>query len=764
MFHKMRLYILIIIAAMLLSIYPAMTAPAFGLPQSERDRNGRAIMLIIDRITWEDIMNADAPIMKKMALTGACGLMTTNPAPGGSREPVNTYATIGAGTKILGGLSGDMGFNLAETVENDNAGYAFFRRTGIRVGNSQVVHLGIAEMQKANERQKYDWRIGTIGTILHKNGMKTAVLGNADLPDRGNPQKGLRRQVVSISMDLNGITDLGDVTDKTYKYAPRSPAGVRTDFTHILNEFVNLAGEADFIVIETGDTSRVDEKASIFDNKVMLEHRYDALERVDGFLGRLLEQINLEKDMLLIVVPGPSEEAIKAGNLVTPFIMTGKGVTQGLVWSGTVKRPGLIANVDVASTVIGFFGLLCEFENDNGSEFWLGGQDIVSREATGPGITNEDVLAGVSRLNEDLVFAAKARKPLVRGYLNIELLLIIACSLAVMLRKSIARRIVPLLVALTAVPGVLLWVNFLPRYGMQLLIIEVAVLTAMFTFLAIKLFSAGSLMPFAATAGITVLMITVDLFAGTPLGRTSPMSYDAMAGARFYGIGNEYMGVLIGAALVFSGLFLDTVKQKYSRHSKWVKILIVLFYMTVVFAIAAPEFGTNAGGTIAAVAGMSTAGMILSGAGINKKTALAVSIAVIVSMSCFTIYDLTRDMEAQTHIGRTIGLIKNIGFSEVTNIIIRKMSVNLRLIKYTTWSWFFFSSVLAILFLRKRLPGEFEGFRKQYPWFYNMLIPVLTASFFALIFNDSGIVAAASMIIFAVAPLLAGMALADKKV
>jgi len=760
MLQKVRLYIVIVTMVLLFSASPGMAAPAPGSPQAERDRSGRAIMVVVDRITWDDLMKADVPVMKKLALTGASGLMTTNPAAGGSREPENTYATIGAGTKILGGSSGQMGFNLAEPMENDTAGHAYFRRTGIRAGNGQVVHLGIAEMEKANQSQKYGWSIGSIGTVLHDNGMKTAVLGNADLPDSRSPQKGLRRQVASISMDVNGITDLGDVSDKTYRPDPGSPAGVRTNFTYILNKVVNLADQADFIVIETGDTSRIGEKAPVLDDKVMLRHRYDAMERVDDFLGRLLGEIDLKNDILLIVVPGPPAEAIRDGNLVTPFIMAGKGVEQGLAWSGTVKRPGLIANVDIASAVIAFFDLPGKTGKDKGPGPLLTGQAVNSRDVIGSGTMRAGVLAGLSRFNEDLVFTAKARKPLVRGYLNIELIVIVICTLAVGLRRPLARRAVPLLVALTAVPGVLLCVNLLPRHGMLLMITEAVTVTAVITFLAVKLFPEGSLAPFAATTGMTVLLIIADLFAGTPLGKTSPMSYDPMAGARFYGIGNEYMGVLIGAALVFSGLLLDVVKKS---HFKWFKLLLAPLYITVILAIAAPILGTNAGGAIAAVAGMSSAGLMLSGFGVNKRTVLAVSAAVILSIICFTFFDLTRAVEAQTHIGRTVGLINENGFTEIRNIITRKLAVNLRLLKSTTWSWFFFTGILAILLLRKVFPGKYEGFRKRYPWFNKMLTPVMTASFAALAFNDSGIVAAAAMITFAVAPFLAGLALTDKQ-
>ena len=47
----------------------------------------------------------------------------------------------------------------------------------------------------------------------------------------------------------------------------------------------------------------------------------------------------------------------------------------------------------------------------------------------------------------------------------------------------------------------------------------------------------------------TTVVILVDLYTGTRLQEGSLLSYDPLGGARFYGVGNEYMGVLISAAI-----------------------------------------------------------------------------------------------------------------------------------------------------------------------------------------------------------------------
>ncbi len=746
-----RLLIFLLISGWFPPAVPAQTGPA---------KKGRVVMVVMDSLTWEDFREADLPVLKKLASDGAVSLMTTNPAGGHPRIADNTYATIGAGAKVSGSKtsggrhSGGLGFNSWEAYEGDNAGAAFSRRTGLSAGDRQVVHLGIAEMERANLGLKYGYSLGAIGTVLHQHGLKTAVLGNADLPGLRAPEERYRRQAVTIAMDNRGLVDYGNVSAKMYQFDSYRPAGVKTDYQALLKEFADLYQKADFIVVETGDPARIEEMAHLMADEALLRQKKQVLTEIDDFLGRLLKLTDPARDLLIVAVPDPPNQAMEEGNFLTPLLMAGKGVEKGAVgWSGTVKRNGLVANIDLAAKVLDHLGLPPVVEGTGAKkDIRLSGQVIQGRQSADP-------FAEITKLGEDAVFLYTSRYPLVKTYLNaglVVLIISIAAAWAVAAagrRKKISRYLAPLLVALTVVPGILLWANFLPHPSIGIVGLEILALTVVVTWLVMVLGRRNLSGPYLIVTGLTGLLVTADILAGAPLAKTSPFSYDVMSGARFYGIGNEYMGVLIGCTLVFTGLALD----RWRIRAKFIKSLAVVLYLAVIYVIAAPNLGTNVGGTIAAVAGFGAAGLILSGARLNKKTVFLILFALAVIMAGFICSDLTRAVSSQSHIGRTITLIRENGFTEITNIISRKWEVNFKLIKGTTWSWFYLLSLLAILLGRRLLPGETGRFAAAYPWFSKFLTAVIFASLAALIFNDSGVTAATTIMIYAIAPYLTGL-------
>lgn len=717
-----------------------------GTGSDSLQNRGKVVIVVVDRITWDDLIKADVPEIRNLALRGATGLMTTNPAAGSPRLPVNTYATIGSGAKVRGGPSGSMAFNTSEEYENDTAVNVFRRRTGIKGGIGQVLHLGIIQMERNNFNLKYEYALGAIGTALHRNGLKTAVLGNADIPDNTDHEKVFGRMAATIAMDDSGQVDYGNVSTGLYRRDALALAGISTDFAVLFEEFVRASDRADLIVVETGDTSRVEEMRAVASDKVLTAQRHTALNRVDRFVGKIVQTIDLNKDLLMIIVPGPTSETMEQGNFLTPFVMTGRGVERGVVWTGTVKRRGLITNTDIAPTVMGYFGLPPVIEREGALNAVLNGQVVKS-------LPGENAFDEITELESDAVFLNKARAPLVRNYLNIELAIIILTAAAIFLKLKAAKYLVPVLTALTVFPLVMLWASFLPRPSITVAVAEVigaTLIIALILAIPVRRFPMAS---YLVVTGITALMIIIDLILESPLGKTSPFSYDAMAGARFYGIGNEYMGVLLGCILVFTGLLLDALKVR----SGPLKVLVLTMLVAVTYVMAAPGLGTNAGGTIAAVAGTGATAYVLYGGRIKARTVFAVSAAGVLIIAVFMAYDLTRVAESQSHIGRTVSLIRENGFSEIINIISRKWAVNYKLLRNTTWSWFFFTSLLTIYLLGRKVPSASARFKANYPWFNRFLTGVLFAALFALVFNDSGIVAAATMITFAVAPYLAGL-------
>jgi len=704
----------------------------------------QVVIIVVDQITWNDFKTM--PVIRELALQGSVGLMTTNPAGGQRRIPDNTYATIGAGAKIGGGPTGGMALNAHEPYLNGLASDEFYRRTGRRTAGQEVVNLGIVQMEKANLKLKYGFTPGALGTILHQNGMKTAVLGNADTTSADLLEHRFQRQAAAIAMDASGRVDFGDVSARTTKFDTESLAGVSTDFAYMLQGFDDLRNKADLVVLETGDTSRLNTMEAIGSKKAVHLQRQKVLANVDTFVGSLLQRLNLERDLVMVVVPGPSDKAMAEARYLTPFVMAGQGVIPGMAWSGTTKREGLVANTDITASVLAHFGMPPVIKGKPGeTAIMLGGQAITSKSTADP-------LAAISKIEADAVFSFNARYPLVKGYINSALVMVALAAAGLLLKEQTVKYISPVLLGLTAVPGVMLWVKYFPRSSIVMLILEVFAVTALITWAALRLGRRNPLRPYLVTTGFTALLVVTDILAGAPLAKTSPFSYDVMIGARFYGIGNEYMGVVIGCVIVFTGLILDMVK-----NARIIKPALLPMFLAVVYIIAAPNLGTNVGGTIAALAGFGAAVMLIFGGSLNKTSVLAICGCIVVVLAGFMIYDMTRAVEAQSHIGRTVALIRENGFSEIANIISRKLEVNTRLILSTTWSWFYFLSLLVILVFNRVLPRQTAHFRQRNPWFSTMLSGVIIGSVFALIFNDSGIVAAATMIIFAVAPYLTGV-------
>ncbi|MGB9802178.1 MAG: hypothetical protein ACPLUI_00005, partial [Desulfofundulus sp.] len=74
-------------------------------------------------------------------------------------------------------------------------------------------------------------------------------------------------------------------------------------------------------------------------------------------------------------------------------------------------------------------------------------------------------------------------------------------------------------------------------------------------------------------------MILLDILLGGPLQKTAIMGYDPIVGARFYGIGNEYMGILIGSMIIGSTTLLTRLPQ----WRKPLMFLTAILYLTTIY-------------------------------------------------------------------------------------------------------------------------------------------------------------------------------------
>lgn len=718
------LIILVSIMGMLGWIRPALS--------SSSTTQKKVILVTIDRTSWEELQQYADQLknLNSMAQSSAVGLMNTKTA--GELVGANTFLTIGASSRLNGGTVGGQAFNLDEEINGRTAEELYQRRTDIAVGQATIVHPNLPAILNANSELRYPAQPGALGQVLHDHGLKTAVLGNAD-----QGAELISRNGVSVAMDAYGRVDRGRVDNWTNRPAPRTLAGISTDYLKLLQAFKEVYTETDFIVVELGDLSRIDSLAQLALPQAVEQQRLEALKEIDQFVGELSGLIDPKQTLLGIVTPTPTAQKVQAKQWFTPIMMTGPGFEQGLLTSGTTKRNGIVANTDIAPTVLQFFGI-SKSPNMNGQGMGMGGAGSVQ---------DLQATAQVSYYNY------LARPILVQGYISLEIIVLAVALCAFLWQIPKTKYIMPILLSLTLVPLVFLFLPILQIYSIIPSIVIALLLVALLTILIIKI-TDNNLYGFLLINGLTCLGMLVDLWLGSPLMKKSVLGYDAMEGARYYGIGNEYMGVLIGATIMGTVLLNKFLTDK---RKLWLGVTGII-YMIITYALAAPHLGTNVGGTIAAVAGFGFTYMFLLDIKPSKKSILSVALLMVLVVGGFIAFDLSRPQNLQSHIGRTASMLISGGWShgitEAVDIIVRKMAVNIRLIKYTKWSKVVAANILLLAVVYWRLNKHYQVIKVQYPYVMKGFWGTSIGALAALVFNDSGIVAAATMVIFATAPVL----------
>jgi len=721
------------IIAGLLTIFILAIGPlAYAAGADDTARAERVVLVLIDKVTMEDYEGTSLTNIKSLANRGSVGLLNNNTGAGIYSE--HTYPTIGGGAHLIGVGEANNGFNDYEHVLDTSAANEYYRRTGWQAPAGSVLQLAVGKLTRTNDALHYPAVPGALGQALHAAGRKTAVIGNADTP--GVP----RRLATTITMDKQGLTDMGCV-DETILLPHRTALGsYRTNFAEVLKKFNEYRNNgASLIVIETGDATRIYEEKDKATDIAYNRQRVEALGRIDRFVGDLVKQMDFSREILLVITPTPTTEAIKENNSLTPVIGAGPGFQAGtLLTSGTTKRDGIVMNTDIAPTVLKYLGLE-PVVGMSGRPLLVSGLKL-----------QEDSFDYLSNLNKQLVTTYQARPPLQSAYVLVQLVVLFTALYGIFFKRHMAEIIKPFLLVVMAVPLAELLMPLLPRNSIAVMAVMLIVTTLVIVGAAILVNRKVGLDPFIFICIASAGTILMDLLNGSYLQKQSLLGYDPIVGARFYGIGNEYMGVLIGSIIIGA-----TASIQY--WSKWRRPLIAasgLLFLFTVYAMAAPNIGTNVGGTIAAASALLVTFLLLVGVRFRFRTLLLVSVVVLLAVIGFIAFDLSRPPDLRSHMGTTASLILNAGPGQVLDIIQRKWAMNMKLLRYTIWSRVLLASlaILALLFYRPR--GVMENIRVKYPYLFKGFIGVVTGALVAFAFNDSGVVAAATTMIFGAPPLV----------
>lgn len=686
----------------------------------------QVVLLVCNYLELGDLNSSDLPTFRAFFRKGAGALLNTNTAA--ARTSPHVAATVSAGSVAFGTAEETLVFGGSETYQGQDPASLFQARTGFTPRPENLVVVDLPLIVRANETGQVDAVPGALGDALHRVGMRTGALGNADLP--GVPQ----RSMAVIAMDRRGIVDAGNVSTGLLRPHREGLLGYRTDYQVLKKDFLALRREVDFLVVDLGDLVRLEQTKEYLTDEVYLRERRLILREFDQFLGWLLQNTDLRHSQVIVASLVPSPDALNEKRLFTFIGVQGEKMSSGLLVSPTTRRPGIVALYDIAPSILKYLGAP-EFKNMGGRPW-----------AVAPAAGNLETLADIEART---FFISLLRPTLVKGYVLLYLIILagILFCLLVNSRKSIYFS--PFLLGLIAVPFVWLLIgSFSPlNIWLYLLIFfsMVAVLVAGSIWLARNKVLDSLLFLCLATVGL----LLGDTLAGNFLQKNSLLGYDPMAGARFYGIGNEYMGVLLGAALMGASLFIE----RLARCSRSLLLLVGGLLLFTVGITGAPQWGSNFGGMLALLVAFSYTFFRFLGIRIRRREVLVIGIVSLLAGLGLFAMDYLRPPELRSHFGQLVSAIQTAGAGAFLEVVARKLTMNYRLIKYTIWTRVLIGTLLAVGVLFYRPTGILRRVLTKYPALAAGLEGSLLGAFAALIFNDSGIVAAATSIIFPAAAL-----------
>lgn len=681
----------------------------------------RAVIFTLPGVTWERVQAVEPPNLLEAVKDGASGAISVR--TNSSRTSVASgYTTLGAGTRADGGRTTG---GVAEEGTGD------LLRTGVRAA-------GLSELRAIAAEADYRAEPGALATAMSP--LPLIPIGNGD-PGLDPPTPlGYGRWPLLTAMTTDGSAPYAAVGPELLTRDPTAPYGVSSDPVALVEAVdAALAIECASIVVGYGDLLRADQWGLTIgeDPGDSLD---DALLRADMLLGYITDNLDLDKDLLLVV--SPTSPAWDAEVHLGVAVAVGPGFPPGSrIESASTRTAPLVTLPDVAPTVLEHLGI--ERPPSMLGRRWV----AVDRWSVDP-------VAQLVALDRESVFAHGLQADIATSFVIFQIVVYVLALLMLRRKESLRpgtearlmRMLEACVLAVVAFPLATYLASPLPGhrlgtlgYPLAIVLIDAVIVTAGW-----KLFRQRLDRLLAITAA-TLLFFFIDLSAGGPLQLNAVFGNDPIVAGRFSGLGNIAYAVL-GTSCLMTGALL--VHRWPGRRSIYV-LVAVLFVMTVVFD-GAPNLGSDVGGVISLVPVLAVTYALLLGRRPGVKIVAASIGAMLVALTLFLTWDMARPPESRTHLARLFEDVRARGGDAFFEAIERKVRTNLRVFRRTIWTYLVPPALGVIAYLLLRPVGRWRSLAQNYPKVRAGLIGGLLLGVVGFAVNDSGIVVPAMVLSFLV--------------
>ncbi len=714
---KVRLFLSIILALMTVA-------------SAAQARQPRVVMVIAGSASIRNFYGPNMPVFADLYETSSLGLLNIRVGRG-SRDSLPASRSgfeagclsLGAGAMATGGGEVRLAGDSTALINGENIGDMCQYRTGVLPGAGNVLQSEIAKIQRINDAASYRAKPGVLGSTLRKAGIKTAVIGNSDIPGE------MHRECVTVAMDERGIVDEGEVDGaKLNEPDPTSPFGTRVNIDALLREYDALGNDTRFVVIDFGDTFRADLYADLCTDILAEKHRTIAARRLDDFLGGLNSRMNPKTDLLIVLSPNARSATDLEGEKLGVVIIRGPEFERGMLTSDSTRRQGVVTISDIAPTVLNYFDVKPAV-------------DMVGRPIRG--ISGPNAASALVELNAEASAQAE-RQSIMRGTSIAQLVVVLLVLAAIFATSApFAKNMAAwLLLCFPALPLAMFIMPLFFDGGVTASVVVIIGLTLALSVLSAFIFKTPA-RSFIWLSAILVVGMMADLASGASLMARSIASYNIVEGARYYGIGNELMGTMLGASIIGVGMALASGRL----NSRLAGIAASIVFCSVLVFIAAPTLGANAGGALSTALAVATALLARRGRRLDLRSLSIIALIAVSILIAVIALDMLRVGGSQSHIGRSVRMLAGGNAATIVDIIQRKIALNWMLVSTSLWSRLLGVSVVGSIALywwgRRNRGSQFLKVEES-----AAALGCCVGTVAAFVFNDSGVVAGATSSVF----------------
>ncbi len=684
------------------------------------DSSGKVIFIDMNRTNLNNMLNIPY-LEKELETRGYIGLMNIRGDKG--TDDRRSFASMGAGGRA--NVSTEMNINFEELNSDTSKIYKSATGKSPKYINNLTINKSLNENK---EKGQYGSVLGSLGQTLSENKLKVALLGNSDTIENGDLVK--NRNLGLVAMDEFGRIDGGNI-DNINMENPSMPFGIQTDYKKLIDETKKYYESSNALFIELGDTYRLDLYKSYLNEKTYKSMKSNIYKNIDKYLNEVFEMVG-EKDTVYITSGFPSNLDYKNRKRLSPIIKF-KGNEKGILTSSTTRRDGIVANLDIGVDILNEFGLTNE--NMVGKSYNL--------------INKTDNIDYLLDEYEKIVSISRIRSTIINGFVGVVSASWVIAMILVFLKDKIHHKdkIFNFLKEFIKL-GFILPISFLIapifNFKSQLGISMGIILTTLILYLIGKKVFKDDIKHMAFFALITIVVISIDAVFGTYLMKNSIMSYDAIIGARYYGMGNEYQGIAIGSAIFGLAVLLD-----YKKIHKWIVAALCLI---ILITTASPIMGANVGAAISECVAYLLLVLLIFDVKLDFKKVILLGIAAVGVVFLFAAIDIISGSES--HLSGFVKQIMINGPSEIIQTFSRKIQMNLKLAKTSVWVNILLAGVAIVGVLIFKPSRHFRKLAKNHPFVFKGFIATLVGCGVTLLVNDSGIVAAATACIYILIPLI----------